>query len=163
MTESMSPQDASAMPGAPHENLFSQANEGSREPHVSTGATGTREPTNTNTNLAVYTNTIPIPRRDYIASIKVPKFQWKLFLQKARELGFSANELINQFISSIVLQTPPQTSKSQVTFNVAIAKAESKPVINVGEYVIGDFDPWYGSWRIAKVEGWEDEEPSRSR
>lgn len=29
-----------------------------------------------------------------------------------------------------------------------------------GEYVIGDFDPWYGSWRIAKVEGWEGGKPA---
>jgi len=113
------------------------ANEPSHEPHVSTGATGNATAnTNTNTNnLAVYTNTIPIPHRDYIASIKVPKLHWKSFLQKARQLGFTGNELINQFINSVISGADIPSPKPQVTFNIAIAKAESKPVINVGEYV----------------------------
>ena len=134
MTESLSPpKDASAMPGTPQPSFSPGANELSHEPHVSTGATGNATNTNTN-NLAVYTNTIPIPHRDYIASIKVPKLHWKSFLQKARQLGFTGNELINQFINSVISADIP-SPKPQVTFNIAIAKAESKPVINVGEYV----------------------------
>ncbi|MEM3389418.1 MAG: hypothetical protein QW491_08405 [Thermoproteota archaeon] len=105
---------------------------------ISTASTPERGSTSerTSTETEVYTYTIPIPsKKDYTTTIKVPKLQWKSFVQKARELGFTANDLINQFINSIVGANVPITGRSAPVFNVAIAKAEAKPVINVGEYV----------------------------
>jgi len=102
---------------------------------ISTPSTPEYRDTSTNILSGVYTNTIQIQRKNCVRAIRVSEFQWKLFLKKARELGFSANELINQFIGSIVGAEIPPSPKPQLTFNIAIAKAESKPFINVGEYI----------------------------
>lgn len=156
MTESMSPQDASAMPGAPHENLFSQANEGSREPHVSTGATGTREPTNTNTNIITAlhkhnTNTHSIleEKSEYTpasstgnevfskkirVNVYLSEAPYRSFQSLIRSLGYSVSEFFNQIIISSV-KSEALSPRPQININLAIAKSESKSVINVGEHV----------------------------
>lgn len=102
---------------------------------ISTPATPERSTTDTNTISGVFTNTIQIQKKNTVRAIRVSELQWKLFLRKAHELGYSANELLNQFINSIVAQAPDFPSKAHLTFNIAIAKSESKPTINVGEYV----------------------------
>jgi len=132
------PKDERAQPGAPQMPSPERVNEFFDEPMVSTGSTPERAPntnTNTNTISGVYTNTIHIQRKDYTASIRVSELRWKSFLQKARELGYSANELINQFINSVVGTNAEIKPHTQLNFNIAIAKADSRPVINVGEYV----------------------------
>lgn len=127
--------DTRALPEAPQPHFSPAANEPSHEPMVSTGATGTQDATNTNTISGVYTNTIHIQPKDHTASIRVPRVHWKSFLQKSRELGYSGNELINYFIIAVLDPDYKFPARTPVTFNIAIAKAESKPVINVGEYV----------------------------
>jgi len=70
-----------------------------------------------------------------VRAIRVSELQWKSFLRKARELGYSANELINQFINSVVGTEVPIDRRVPPIFNVAIARADSKPIINIGEYI----------------------------
>lgn len=79
---------------------------------------------NTNTNFK---------KRRY--NVYVSELHWKSALQKSRELGYSLSEIINDFIISFVEQGSSFPSRTSLNFNIAIAKAESKPVINVGEYV----------------------------
>ncbi|MEN3026071.1 MAG: hypothetical protein ABC611_08320 [Candidatus Methanosuratincola petrocarbonis] len=133
MTEAQAPASVTpAMPGTPPSFLGALRD---KDTSISTASTPERDLTNTNTNnKAVYTNTIPIPRKDYIASIKVPREIWKRFLTSARSLGYSGNELINHFINSIVTNTD-FPSKTPLNFNIAIAKAESKPIININQYI----------------------------
>lgn len=143
MTEvQISPTRDSVLPGGPRDTFSSGANEHDDyksimncNTSISTPSTGTQDAINTNTISGVYTNTIQIQRKNTVRAIRVSELQWKLFLQKARELGFTGNELINQFINSVVTHAPIANPKAPPTFNIAIAKAESKPVINVGEYV----------------------------
>jgi hypothetical protein len=92
-------------PGAPHDTFSININEHSGSKSVtncntsiSTPSTPEHRDTSTNILSGVYTNTIQIQRKNCVRAIRVSEFQWKLFLKKARELGFSANELINQFI-----------------------------------------------------------------
>ncbi|MBC7099843.1 MAG: hypothetical protein H5T34_04230 [Candidatus Methanomethyliales bacterium] len=134
MTEDQaSPSQDPGMPRAP-DSIFN--NEQNKDTSISTPSIGNNTAnTDTNTLGGVYTNTIQIQTKNCVRAIRVNELQWKSFLQKARELGYSANELINHFINSIVSQTPDFPSKTPLTFNIAIAKAEAKPVINVGEYV----------------------------
>jgi len=103
---------------------------------ISDGANGTRS-LNNNTISTVYTYTIHRHPLDGKTCIRVNSAQWKSFLNLAHELGYSANELINYFIASIASHSKDINlpTKAPVTFNTAIAKSESNPVINVGEFV----------------------------
>lgn len=150
-------------PEAPHGNFLSQGNELShegheaphrtdQEPHVSTGASGT-ETTNTNTNFSLrhkhninITNKIEEEKRDapasssgnrgYRSTVWVDRDSWQKFISLCKDLGYSASEVINSFINSVISNSGLQMDQRRpLTFNVAIAKAESKPVVNVGEYI----------------------------
>lgn len=87
------------------------------------------------------TNTIQLYRRlDSIRAIRVNSHLWEAFKQKARELGFSANNLINQFIASFVGCDVKQDTRT-VILNIDVnlvkaearaeAKADSKPSIKI--------------------------------
>ncbi len=154
MTETQfSPNQDSSTPGAPQDAFSPAANEPSHEPMVSTASTPERAPnTNTTTTISLrHKHNINITsrreeekrdapacsngNRDYRSTVWVNRDSWQAFIFACRNMGYSASELINQFISSVVDQVPNLPSKTPVNFNVAIAKAEAKPVINVGEYV----------------------------
>jgi hypothetical protein len=124
------------------------ANEPSHEPHISTGNANTY--TNTdfslrhkhNINITNKTEeekreslTHSSGNRGYRSTIWVNRDSWLKFIQLSKQLGYSASEIINSFIESMVNASDFQLCRSPLNFNIAIAKAESKPVINVGEYV----------------------------
>lgn len=62
---------------------------------------------------------------------EVPYRQFQKFI---RSLGYSVSEFFNQIVISSV-QSDAFAPRPQININLAVAKAESKPVINVGEYV----------------------------
>jgi hypothetical protein len=144
VTETYGTSQASpAAPGAPHDTFSSTINErdGSESvmncnTSISTPSTPERDSantTNTNTALCIHNTNTTLKKKRY--NVYVSEFHWKLALQKSKELGYSLSELINAFIISIVEQAPQFPSRTPLNFNIAIAKAESKPFINVGEYV----------------------------
>lgn len=83
--------------------------------------------------MCIHNTNTTLKKRRY--NVYVSEFHWKSALQKSKELGYSLSELINAFIISIVEQASTFPSRTPLNFNIAIAKAESKPVVNIGEYV----------------------------
>jgi hypothetical protein len=73
--------------------------------------------------------------RGYRSTIWVNRDSWLKFIQLSKQLGYSASEIINSFIESVVNASDFQLCRNPLNFNIAIAKAESKPVIRVGEYI----------------------------
>lgn len=145
MTEAqISPNQDSALPGTPTSTFSVTANEHSDQEsimncntNISTASTPERPDTNTNTNtntaLCIHNTNTTLKKRRY--NVYVSELHWKSALQKSRELGYSLSEIINDFIISFVEQASSFPSRVSLNFNIAIAKAESKPTINVGEYV----------------------------
>lgn len=141
-------------PGAPQPTFSGASNEPCHDTPISTG---TREPTNTNTNIITAlhkhnTNTHAIleEKREYApgsssgnagllskkirVNVYLSEVPYRQFQKFIRSLGYSVSEFFNQIVISSV-QSDAFAPRPQININLAVAKAESKPVINVGEYV----------------------------
>ena len=126
-----SPQDDRAQPGASPSIFTDHEDKGASISDGTTGAT-TTPTTNTTTNTIHKHNTNTTLKQR--VNVYLSALNWKVFKQQAYALGYSASELLDYFISSIV--EGGKTIEHKVpAFNVAIAKAEAKPTINVGEYI----------------------------
>ncbi|MEM3675076.1 MAG: hypothetical protein QXG08_06355 [Candidatus Methanomethyliaceae archaeon] len=74
--------------------------------------------------------------RGYRSTVWVDKDSWQRFILLCRDLGYSASEVINAFVKSIVNSSDfVLNSRIPLNFNIAIAKSEAKPVISIGEYL----------------------------
>jgi hypothetical protein len=161
VTETYGTSQASpAAPGAPHDTFSSTINErdGSESvmncnTSISTLSTPELCSANTNVDFSLrhkhninITNKTEEEKREtlthssgnrgYRSTIWVNRDSWLKFIQLSKQLGYSASEIINSFIESVVNASDFQLCRSPLNFNIAIAKAESKPFINVGEYLL---------------------------
>lgn len=100
---------------------------------ISSGTTG-NDITTTSTSTALYKHNININIKQRVC-IYVSSQHWALFKNQAAQLGYSASELLDHFITSVVNNNIATNTKAPPVFNIAIAKSESKPVINIGEYL----------------------------
>jgi len=141
MTEAqISPNQDSVLPGTPASTFSPGANELSHEPHVSTGATGNATGTNTNTNtkdVYVYNVYKQENKLEALVHSRVP-LEIKAWLSSlSSQFQESESTIIRKLlIAAYQGCSAPQTYQAPtVILNYNVAKAESKPVINVGEYV----------------------------
>ncbi len=128
MTESP-PKDNHQTAG-PHDNLGMPENKDNliSTPRETLPTTPTKE--------CIYIDYTYTSKKDSQANIRVNSQKWKAFQQICGQTNFSASEIIDAFISSIVDGHEGLPSKPSLNFNISIAKAESNPVINIGDFVI---------------------------
>ena len=60
---------------------------------------------------------------------------YRAFQSLIRSLGYSVSEFVDQVITSSVANSSQLQPRPQINLNVAIAKAEAKPVVNLGDFV----------------------------
>ena len=135
-------------PGTPHDTFSSNINERSGPENIMNCNTSISTPstpenannTNTNTNREVNVNNVNLfeEKCEALIGSKVP-LEIKAWLQDiGRETGETVSQIVRRILTAAYhgQRAISQFQTPTVILNYNVAKAESKPFINVGEYLL---------------------------